>query len=160
MKEGWVSIGTEGIEQMPVQLPIAKEITRLASASVIIDWHGIVADQNSFDGRKRGTHPLGRLDSLDQESRRLRDQIASLEERVGIMANDLTTKHNTLAEVVRGLRNDLDRAGEHLRTLQLQAETAQRATVRHDLESLEQRRTVIPFLSRPSFPGNPRSFAS
>jgi ubiquinone/menaquinone biosynthesis C-methylase UbiE len=86
------------------------------------------------------------VNPLDQESRRLRDQIASLEERVGIVANDPTTEHNALAEVVRGLRNDLDRAGEHLRTLQAQADkltaiAAQRAAVRDDLESLEQRHT-------------------
>jgi len=107
------------------------------------------------------------LDPLGQESRRLRDQIASLEEKIGLTADDPGSGRNTLAEVIRGLRNDLDRAGEHLRALQaqadqaaslqrqlagtpeqnnqlgeqLRAEIAQRTALRQDLESLEQRHT-------------------
>jgi ubiquinone/menaquinone biosynthesis C-methylase UbiE len=113
------------------------------------------------------SHQLGRLDALDQQSRSLRDQIASLEEKIGLTAADPGSGHNTLAEVIRGLRNDLDHAGEHLRALQaqadqaaslqrqlagtpeqdnqlgeqLRAEIAQRAALRQDLESLEQRHT-------------------
>jgi len=126
-----------------------------------------VEQKNLATAEAMELHQLGRLDALDQQSRSLRDQIASLEEKIGLAAADPESGHNTLAEVIRGLRNDLDRAGEHLRTLQaqadqaaslqrelagapeqnnqlgeqLRAEIAQRTALRQDLESLEQRHT-------------------
>jgi O-antigen chain-terminating methyltransferase len=121
------------------------------------------------------SHQLGRLDALDQQSRHLRDQIASLEEKIGVTAsgqkNNVQEEHATFAEVLGGLRNDFDRVGEHVRNLQaqvdqvraiatslqhevtshpgqnkqlaeqLRAEMAQRASVHHDLQALEQRHT-------------------
>jgi ubiquinone/menaquinone biosynthesis C-methylase UbiE len=87
------------------------------------------------------SHQLGRLDALDEQSGSLRDQIASLEEKIGVTADDPASDHKTLAEVVRGLRNDLDRAGEHVGNLQAEADPVTGAALRQDLELLEQRHT-------------------
>lgn len=97
-------------------------------------------------------HQLGRLDSLDHESRRLRDQITSLQERISVTADHLTTvvRHNdqlsaqtdsvhaelaTLAEIIQGLRTDFDRVGEHVRNLQAQADqvAAVATSLQHEL---------------------------
>jgi O-antigen chain-terminating methyltransferase len=71
----------------------------------------------------------GRLDTLGHQSEALRDQIASLEEAIRAIALDLQREAASRSEKERHV-------GE-----QLEGERAQRAAIRHDLESLEQRQT-------------------
>jgi O-antigen chain-terminating methyltransferase len=97
--------------------------------------------------------------------------VAGNSDQLFIQTNSFQAEYNALAEAVRGVRSEFNNAAEHLRHLQVQAdqvtavaadlqrelssraehdkrlgehlgaETAQRAAVRHDLESLEQRHT-------------------
>jgi ubiquinone/menaquinone biosynthesis C-methylase UbiE len=128
----------------------------LSTTNALAQRIAAVEEKSLATAETMESHQLGRLDALDEQSRSLRDQIASLEEKISVTADRLTTasrhteqlsaqtnnvqeEHATLAEVVGGLRNDFDRAGEQLRALQAHAD--QITAVRQDLDALEQRHT-------------------
>jgi ubiquinone/menaquinone biosynthesis C-methylase UbiE len=71
----------------------------------------------------------GRLETIGHQSEALREQIASLEEAICAIAPDLQREAASRSEKERHV-------GERL-----EGERAQRAAIRHDLESLEQRQT-------------------
>lgn len=103
---------------------------------------------------------------LKEKIRNVADQLAAAARhnaQLSTQANNVQAEHATLTEVTHRLRIDFDNVGHHVRSLQIQADQVkavatslqqklsghpeqdmhlvERAAVRHDLESLEQRQT-------------------